>query len=1533
MHSSRCRTHRHGLPRLLVALALLLCAVAAQAYERDFYFQKLDSGSGLAQNSVDVIAQDSRGYIWLATEGGLHRFDGYSLRRFQHDPDRTDSLPDNLVTALADAGDGKLWVGSHSGGLVLFDPDHDRALPLPPAALAPDAYVYALQDLPGGALLVSDAHGIERIGVPYARSRRLWKNPGGSESVVSAFARCPDDSVYAAAAHSVLTLDRGTAPARVLADPTDPVSALYCDHRGRLLLGDGHGLAQIDRETGALTRLQLPGVNAPVRVTHIVEDHAGRLWLSLAGSGLLRLDGNGKALSVRPPQTDIPGGLPDGAIGGLFVDRSGLLWVGTMAHGAAWTDPDGSPFHTIINLDPGARNSGGNHLRTFYEAPDGSLWLGAVGDALVHYLPASGTFENFGDVLARAVAVPREGKAEQVEPDSLLPDARVPLRVYAILPDGGGKLLVASSRGLLSFDPQARSAVLLKLPDDGDAAGSPPDIRALLRARNGDLWLARGDDGLLQYRDGKLLHHYRAHADGENAIASSIVLTLAEDGMGRIWAGTIDGLSLIDPSAQKVRNFHELPGRADSLSGHTVLDVMIGKDATVWVGTLSGLDRLLWIDDAGAHFRRYGTRDGMPDGTTYCMLEDAHGDVWFSTNLGIGRLDQRDGSIRAFQTSDGLQGDEYDSGACLALRDGRLVFGGINGFDVLDVGALKSSAFKPPAMITGVRIDSRLVAAPAPGDPVLQVPTGSRSLHVDFAALDYATPQRNHFRYRLLGYDDSWVDIGMRHSATWTNLAPGAYRLEVQGRSRNGTFGAAAVLPLKVLAPWWSRPVMRALYAAAALLIVLALVLTWRGKRLEELRHQKQLRLREDRLRLALWGSGDEFWDWDLHAGMIFRLGADGLPGGHREESITIDDWRNFAVHPDDLERVEHALAEHVGGNSDHFEAEHRLMNTRGDWVWVISRGKIVERDESGRPLRICGTARDISALRAAERDRRVAAEVIRSMTEAVTVTDLNYHFISVNPAFTRMTGYVEEEVIGRDAALLNCRQHAPEIYHNVRNVLAEAGHWRGEMWQRRKDGEEFLCWIEINQVRDSSGQPSHIVCVLTDITDRKRAEQELRYLANYDTLTGLPNRTLLGERLGHAIINARRGSHKVAVLFIDLDRFKHVNDSMGHAAGDRMLKAAGARLRHVVREQDTVARLGGDEFTVILEEVLDVRDAEEMAQRLIEAFQSPLGLGGSQEVVISPSIGISIYPDHGQVPTDLLKYADTAMYQAKERGRNTYTVYHARMDAQARDRARLIAALRRALERREFELVYQPKMAIHSGRITGVEALLRWNSGELGAIPPTVFIPLAEETGLIHEIGEFVLISACAALKDFREAGLHGITMAVNLSAAQLQRAELTLRMCEILADYDIAPDQLELELTESMVMANAEQSVRILTELKSIGVRLAIDDFGTGYSSLVYLKRLPIDTLKIDREFVGDITTDPDDASITSTIITMAHSLELNVIAEGVETPEQLAFLRSQGCDEIQGHWFSMPLSAENCLKFIAARCELARAGEPAR
>jgi diguanylate cyclase (GGDEF)-like protein/PAS domain S-box-containing protein len=799
-----------------------------------------------------------------------------------------------------------------------------------------------------------------------------------------------------------------------------------------------------------------------------------------------------------------------------------------------------------------------------------------------------------------------------------------------------------------------------------------------------------------------------------------------------------------------------------------------------------------------------------------------------------------------------------------------------------------------------------------------------RVVRFEFAALDFAAPERNRFMYQLEGFDPGWIDAGSRHAATYTNLDAGRYRLRVRAANHDGYWNETpATLSLVVAPPWWAGTEAKLLYLFAA---IVGAAVWWnilKRRRQEFRRHENDLREREDRLRLALWGSGDEFWDWDMKNDTLVITGVGELLRNPNEGKPTpAREWIEENVHPDDLPIVRQRIDEHAAGLTETLESEHRLRSTRGDWVWVIARARIVERDESGQPLRMCGTARNIMTKRVADREHRIAKEVIRSMTEALTVTDLEFRFVSVNPAFTRMTGWREHEVIGKVASLLNCSQHPPEHYLAMREALERNGHWRGELWQRRKDNEEFLCWLELTEVRDASGARTHFVGVLNDITDRKRAEQELRYLANYDTLTGLPNRTLLSERLGHAIIRARRGNRKVAVLFLDLDRFKHVNDSMGHAAGDRMLKAAGSRLRHVVREGDTVARLGGDEFTVVLEDVAGNLEAEHIAQKVIAAFDQPLELDNGQEVVISPSIGISFYPDHGQVPTDLLKFADTAMYQAKERGRRTYMVYTEAMDAAARLRATTVTALRKALERNEFTLVYQPKLSLLDERVTGVEALLRWRSEDLGNVPPTSFIPIAEETGMIIEIGDWVVGQACAELARWREAGIRDVTMSVNVSVLQLLRGELTQRLCDILAEHDVAPNQLELELTESMVMANAEQSITTLRQLKAVGVTLAIDDFGTGYSSLSYLKRLPIDTLKIDKEFVGDITTDPDDEAITATVITMAHSLGLNVVAEGVESAEQVEYLREQGCDEIQGHWLSLPLGADQCLSFLRDR-----------
>ena len=702
-----------------------------------------------------------------------------------------------------------------------------------------------------------------------------------------------------------------------------------------------------------------------------------------------------------------------------------------------------------------------------------------------------------------------------------------------------------------------------------------------------------------------------------------------------------------------------------------------------------------------------------------------------------------------------------------------------------------------------------------------------------------------------------------------------------------------------------------------ALLVVALIVMAAKRRRLER-RHMVELKEREERLKLALWGSAEQYWDYDLVKGELHRMLADDERSAATIRIETLVETEH-KIHPDDVRQVMDALRQHIRGETELFLSEHRILDATGHWVWMRARGRAVERDENGRVRRIAGTARNITGQRNAERERRIASEVLRSMNEAVSVSDRNFDFVAVNPAFTKTTGYTDVEAIGRNASMLDSPQHDPAFYRHIREKMLRQGRWSGEMWQRRKDGEEFLCSIESSAVLDNNGQQSLYVTVLTDITQQKRAEQELRYLANFDTLTNLPNRALLAERLSRAIVRARREDNRIAVLFLDLDRFKDINDSLGHATGDRILRAAAVRLQDTVGQHHTVARLGGDEFTVVLENLDVAEDADKVAREIIMAFEAPLVLDDRLEVSISPSIGISLYPDHAQVPTELLKQADTAMYQAKAAGRRTYMRYDDGMDVAIKRRATLSGALRKVLDRGELRLVYQPRLSLSDSRITGVEALLRWNSAEFGEIPPASFIPLAEESGLIIEIGEWVLREACLTLKRWHQHGLDGLTMAVNVSVLQLLRGDFPEVMRRILTDTGLPPHALELELTESVIMANAEQTAAKLQAFRTLGVSLAIDDFGTGYSSLAYLKRLPFTTLKIDKEFISDLSRDPDDAAITTTIITMAHSLGMTVVAEGVETAEQMAFLRENGCDEIQGFWLSPALDQHRCLALI--------------
>ncbi|UXY14065.1 EAL domain-containing protein [Chitiniphilus purpureus] len=554
-----------------------------------------------------------------------------------------------------------------------------------------------------------------------------------------------------------------------------------------------------------------------------------------------------------------------------------------------------------------------------------------------------------------------------------------------------------------------------------------------------------------------------------------------------------------------------------------------------------------------------------------------------------------------------------------------------------------------------------------------------------------------------------------------------------------------------------------------------------------------------------------------------------------------------------------------------------------------------------------------------AARETRLASQVFQNASEGILITDANARIVAVNPAFSRITGFTAKEAIGRISRMFGSRGSQRLANRDMLQRLSRDGYWQGEMLDRRKNGEAYPAWLSISAVRDEHGTVSNYVGVFSDYTNRKEAEQRLHFLANHDALTRLYNRTAMHEALGQAVTRASEEHRQLAVLFIDLDRFKAINDTLGHDVGDELLKVIAQRLRASLKESDLIARLGGDEFTVLLDNVHQVDDVAHVSERLLTELCKPIVIQG-QELFVTCSIGISLYPGDGLQPAQLLKNADVAMYRAKELGKNNYQFFSPDMNARAFEHLVLENSLRYALERRELILHFQPQIDIVSGELEGVEALIRWEHPELGLIPPSSFIPLAEENGLIVPIGEWVLQESCRMLKLWQVAGYMIPRMAINLSARQFLREQLPQQVAAALASYEIPPQRIELEITESMIMQNPQRAVSVLGELRAMGVKLAIDDFGTGYSSLSNLKHFPLDTLKIDRSFIVGVPEDEDSAAIAEAIVAMAKKLRLKVVAEGVETIQQMLFMRRSGCHAVQGYLYAMPLDADGLLRYLA-------------
>ncbi|WP_225984441.1 putative bifunctional diguanylate cyclase/phosphodiesterase [Noviherbaspirillum aerium] len=669
--------------------------------------------------------------------------------------------------------------------------------------------------------------------------------------------------------------------------------------------------------------------------------------------------------------------------------------------------------------------------------------------------------------------------------------------------------------------------------------------------------------------------------------------------------------------------------------------------------------------------------------------------------------------------------------------------------------------------------------------------------------------------------------------------------------------------------------------------------------------------LYRDRLERVLKGTNDGWWEWELASGQLYFSPRCWDLLGHNPDTACgdISAWRRI-LHPDDLIPAERRIEELLAGQESGATMEVRLQHQDGRYIPILSR-LMIQRDDQGRPLMVYGANMDVSEQKRNEQRLRQSAVIFETTREGIVLMDAERRILMVNQAFTEITGYSENDVIGQLPSMLRSNRHGDEFYQKIWSTVQREGHWRGEVWHRRKTGEVFPELLGVSAVTNSAGMVTNYVGVVADLSQLKASETRLEFLSQHDTLTSLPNRVLLLSHLEHGMRLAQREDGIMALLMLDLDRFKDINDSFSHDAGDELLQQVAKCLASRMRDMDTVARLGGDEFGIVLPKLAHAEDAAIVANGILGALNQPWTLADGTEVRVGISIGISIFPDHGTSTQELLQHADAALYQAKQEGRGRFRYFSQGMTQAARERIRLEARLHRAIEQNELRVYYQPVVDVAAGSILGAEALVRWQHPEEGLIPPARFIPVAESTGLIDAIGEWVLRETCRQGRQWMDAGLPPLTLAVNMSPRQFRHRDISATVAEVTAQTGFPATRLELELTESALME--PDAAELLQRLRATGVRLAIDDFGTGYSSLAYLQRFPLDVLKIDKGFIDAIPHGPDRGAIATSIVGMGHSLGFQVLAEGVEKPEQLAFLHALGCDMYQGYLKSPPLPPE--------------------
>lgn len=1465
----------------------------------DIHFSELNQRNGLSELTIMDIAEDQDGYIWIATVNGLNRYSGYDTKQYHPSEIDKHSLPSGFIRTLLVDSKGTLWVGTFEG-LARYNPKFDNfdVFDKDNSSLR-SSDIWELSEDRDGNILVADKNSVYVFDTTKSEIAPLNTNVNFPTDIKVIL----DDANriwLGTYQHGAFIYDKS----EKTLSPLDEVNkwgihvsaTMVFDIKiidGQYWVATDQGVIKIKasgEQAGTINQESSPSLLSS-RI-HSILEQGDTVWLGTP-SGLSGFDKKtGKITTVGADSSDLTG-LTNKFILSLKLDSTGGLWVGTL-EGLFRYHPNLNAVRLFNNQREFQRREDGNSVWGLAEDKQGNIWFATQHEGLGRFDSESGSIEYYltnSDASFWFLAIDKYDH-------------------YWLATSEGLKIYAFEDNQFIQLGTLFKGSFIDNMYFDGI-----------------QLWIWLTEKGLVSVRT-NLLTQYIEDKDSSQFIQQHDVgdvrqgkVPVYKDEKDRLWLTSDEGISLYDDQkneiVKKITDKDGLKSRA--------IGVYDWRNF-YWITTHS--DGVVKIDKRTLNM--VDKQDSDSKGGLVFSTVGIGSSIWYADNFGLHRVELSDLKLKETITPEQLQYNSLNESAVLKTSNDDLIFAGNEGFNRISLDLIpedeKSYVQTREPQLFDFEIfgetavdgtDSEEVTATdtpvdaSYGTPVtykqkVDINYDESRLSITFGLINPLIPEAVKYRYRLDSYDKTWIYSGNNRVAQYNNVPFGNYTFEVQAKENNRTWSDSRTLAIEIGRPPWLATVALAFYAFLLTVFMIYVIRQYQMRKA----NQQAIQESEERLKLTLWSSGDELWDWDVYRGQVFRSNTWGSLD-FPQDNIRTHSAYDANIHSNDLPRVQEALKAHLEGKTEYYELAYRAKTFKNKWIWILDRGKVVQRDHNQQPMRMTGTLKNIHHLKEAEEQLNLFKRSIENISEGVFITNTQFKFISVNNAYCKYTGETREQAL---ATYMYFHQYPEAFTEEIKKTLRSKGNWFGEVESVRVNGDRYEMELNIDAVHDEDGKISHFVGVFSDITSRKSTEKELLKLANTDPLTELPNRSFY--QASHQ--NLVRKSVPHALLCLDMDNFKKINDSLGHQTGDILIKQIAKRVQRITGTNATCYRLGGDEFSVLMEEHSDIHTITHYAQNLLDTLSRPFIIN-KQEFVLGASIGIAFYPDDGNTPQEMLKNADTAMYFAKNNGGNSYQFFSGEMNQNAVRQLQIENLIRQGIKDDLFTVYYQPKVDIASGKLVSMEALVRFEHPHKGVVSPGQFIPLAEQTGQIIEIGEQVLRKACADTKRWVNMGIFSGRVAVNISAKQFELPNLDDRIDKILQDVGLSPLHLECEITEGTLMENPDQGLQMMERLRERGIHLALDDFGTGYSSLAYLKKFPLNTLKIDKAFIDDIAESSVDRHMAAAIINIAHNLGLKVVAEGVEYENQLTILRRYDCEMLQGFLYSKPLSADRFEKLL--------------